>query len=236
MLFDWKQVAFVFSILLYTIEPGGADEVSLKNGDRLTGEFISMQEGKVIFTTSYSGKLTLEWSEIVNLTTNSPVHVILPDGSILKGISVPADEGEMQLKTEKIEKPIFLDLADVKAIYVKPAPPVKFTVRVNLGINVSKGNTDSETYHFDGEAVARTKKNRYTVGGVFNSEYTDKDKTVDNSLGYMKYDHFLTKKLYLNTNASFKKHRFKDLNLRTTIGLSLGYQFLKPHSQTYPLN
>jgi putative salt-induced outer membrane protein YdiY len=43
----------------------------------------------------------------------------------------------------------------------------------------------------------------------------------------MKYDHFLTKKLYLNTSASFEKDRFKDLNLRTTIGLSLGYQFFE---------
>jgi hypothetical protein len=88
---------------------------------------------------------------------------MLPDGTLLKGISDPADKGEMQLKTEKIEKPVLLDLADVKTIYIKPAPTVRFNVRVNAGINVSKGNTDSETYHFDGEAVARTQKNRYTL-------------------------------------------------------------------------
>ena len=227
MSFDWRHITIVFSILLIAIEPVFADDVYLKNGDHLTGEFISMQEGNLIFSTSYAGKLTLQWPEIVNLTTDTPVHVVLPDGNLLKGISLPADKGEMQLKTEKIEKPIFLDLADVKAIYIKPAPAVKFNVRVNAGVNISKGNTESETYHFDGEAVARTKKNRYTAGGVFNTEYADKDKTADNSLGYMKYDHFLTKKLYLNTSASFEKDRFKDLNLRTTIGLSLGYQFFE---------
>jgi putative salt-induced outer membrane protein YdiY len=225
--FDRKHVVIVFSIILFAIEPVLADEVYLKNGDRLTGTFISMQDGKLIFSTPYADKITVKWPEIVNLVTDTPVNVMLPDGSILKGISIPADGGEMQVKTEKIEKPIYLNLADVKAIYVKPAPAVKFNVRVNAGINVSKGNTDSETYHFDGEAVARTKKNRYTVGGVFNTEYTDKEKTADNSLGYMKYDHFLTKKLYLNTSASFEKDRFKDLNLRTTIGLSLGYQFFE---------
>ena len=224
---DRKQVAIVFSIILFAIEPVFADDVSLKNGDRLTGQFISMQEGRLIFNTTYAGKLTIQWSEIVNLTTDTPVHVMLPDGSSRMGILAPADKDQLQLITEKNEKPILLDLAEVKAIYVKPAPAVKFNVRVNVGITVNKGNTDSETYHFDGEAAARTPKNRYTVGGVFNAEYTDKDKTADNLLGYMKYDHFLTKKLYLNTNASFEKDRFKDLDRRTTIGLGLGYQFFE---------
>ncbi len=227
MSFDWKQFAIVFSILLLAIEPVLADQVNLKNGDRLTGKFISMQEGKLIFDTSYAGKITIQWSEVINIITDTPVNVMLPDGSLLKGILTPVEKGKMQLQTEKIEEAVYLDLTNITSIYIKAPPAVKFNVRVNVGINVSKGNTDTETYHFDGEAVARTKKNRYTVGGAFNAEYTDKDKTADNSLGYMKYDHFLTKKLYLNTNASFEKDRFKDLNLRTTIGLGLGYQFFE---------
>jgi hypothetical protein len=55
MRFDWGHITIVFSILLFAIEPGFADEVYLKNGDRLTGEFKSMQEGKLIFTTFYAG-------------------------------------------------------------------------------------------------------------------------------------------------------------------------------------
>ena len=227
MKFDWQHVPIAFSILLLAIGPALADEVNLKNGDRLTGKFISMQEGKLIFDTPYAGKLTIQWSEIVNLTTDTPVNVMLPDGSLLKGISTPAEKGKMQLQTEKIEEAVYLDLADVKSIYVKAPPAVRFNVRVNIGINVSKGNTNTETYHFDGEAVARSKKNRYTVGGAFNLEYADNAETADNFLGYMKYDHFLTKKWYFNTNASFERDKFKDLNLRTTIGLGLGYQIFE---------
>ena len=107
MSFDWKQFAIVFSILLLAIEPVFADEVNLKNGDRLTGKFISMQEGKLIFDTSYAGKITIPWSEIVNLTTDTPVNVMLPDGSLLRGIIASVDKGKIQLKTENIEKPIF---------------------------------------------------------------------------------------------------------------------------------
>lgn len=131
----------------------------------------------------------------------------------------------MKLETEHIQETVSIEMTDVKSIYVKPAPAVKLDIRANVGINIAKGNTDTEMYHFDGEAVARTEKNRYTAGGQFNREYADGDQIANNYLGYMKYDHFLTQKWYFNTTASFERDTFKDLNLRTTIGAGVGYQF-----------
>jgi putative salt-induced outer membrane protein YdiY len=202
-----------------------ADEVRLKNGDRLTGQVVSMEAGTLVLKTAYAGKIAINWTDILSLTTDGIINVVLSDGTSIKGISVPVTEGKIRLETERIEQAVSIDLANVKSMYIKPPPTVKLSVRANLGISVAKGNTDTETYHFDGVAVARTAKNRFTAGGEFNLEYADDDKTAENFLGYMKYDHFLTKKLYLNTNSSFERNTFKDLNLRTTVGAGVGYQF-----------
>lgn len=90
-----------------------------------------------------------------------------------------------------------------------------------------KANTDTESYHLDGELVARTRKNRYTLGAEFNLTRDKGEETVNNALGYTKYDHFLAKKWYLYSNAIFTKDKFQDLYLRTFLGLGLGYQFLE---------
>jgi putative salt-induced outer membrane protein YdiY len=202
-----------------------ADEVRLKNGDRLSGRVLSMQAGKLALKTSYAGEINIHWAEIINITTDESIHVVLIDGSSVKGISVSSVENKIKLESEHIQETVSIEMVNVKSIYVKPAPAVKLDIRANLGINVAKGNTNTEMYHFDGEAVARSSKNRYTVGGQFNREYADGDQTADNFLGYMKYDHFLKQKWYLNTTASVEKDTFKDLNLRTTISAGAGYQF-----------
>ena len=38
-----------------------ADEVRLKNGDKLTGQVVRMVENKLIFKTTYAGEITIAW-------------------------------------------------------------------------------------------------------------------------------------------------------------------------------
>ena len=52
-------------------------------------------------------------------------------------------------------------------------------------------------------------------------------RTVDRSLGYIKYDHFLTEKWYAFGKSSAERDEFKDLNLRTDVGAGPGYQVFK---------
>ena len=75
-----------------------ADEVFLKNGDRITGQVISMEKGKLIFEAFYAGKIHIDWAEVSELKTDAPITVILSDGTSLQGIPTPADEGEIKLK------------------------------------------------------------------------------------------------------------------------------------------
>jgi putative salt-induced outer membrane protein YdiY len=43
----------------------------------------------------------------------------------------------------------------------------------------------------------------------------------------MKYDHFFTKKWYGYANTTAEQDEFKDLDLRYTLGIGSGYQFLE---------
>ena len=88
------------------------------------------------------------------------------------------------------------------------------------------GNTDNQDYL---RAMASLSlalaMNRFTMGGNYQRSEDDNVKTADNALGYIKYDHFLTKKWYLYANATGQQDEFQDLNLRATLGVGAGYQF-----------
>jgi putative salt-induced outer membrane protein YdiY len=217
-------------LFFFTFLPGitAADEVHLKNGDRLTGEVKSLEEDGLVLLTSYAGEITIKWSEVAALRTDKPIKVVLTDESVVEGISQQGEEEEMNLLTEKIEGGVSFSLADVKSINPKPPEPaLKISARANVGIDVKKGNTDTETYHFDGSFVARTDKNRYRAAFEMDNEKSSGVDTADNWLGTINYDHFLSDKWFLYGNASFESDQFKDLNLRSVLGVGSGYQFIE---------
>ena len=223
-----KILVTLFMIQLVHVNGARGDEIRLKNGDRISGKVIRMEEGKLIFTTSYAGELSILWDTISNLITDDPVNVVLSNDSSLKGFTKPSEDGVMKLKMDKIIGTASFGLAEVKSINPKTKaeePPVKIKGRVNIGGVKKRGNTDRENYHFDVEVVARTEINRYTIGGEFNRTEDEGEKTDDNVLGYIKYDHFLNHKWYFSNNAVFENDEFKDLRWRTALSAGFGYQF-----------
>lgn len=225
----WNRLPIVIPLLFIILWPGKAvaDELLLKNGDRITGTVVTMKDSVLLFKTSYAGDISIKWEEIESLTSDSPINIILSDQTSAHGMVTPSEEGKLRLDAEQVLEPLTFDLAQVEQINPPEKPTVILSPRVNLGATVAKGNTDTKTYHSDAQLIARTEKNRYTVGGEYNREEDDDTKTADNALGYLKYDHFLTEKWYFTNNATFENDEFKDLNLKTTVGVGLGYQFFE---------
>ena len=204
-----------------------ADEVRLKNGDRLTGQVIRMEAGKLILKTIYAGEISIVWQEVIGVKTDGSVNVVLNDETILEGTTLSIEDGKMKLDTVNLESPVSFSLADVKAINPLPVKPVKISTRVNASVTNERGNTKSDNYYFDGEFVARTEKNRYKIGGELSKEESDGTTTSQNWLAHGNYSHFLSKKWYLYADTLFEHDEFKDLDLRSTLGAGAGYQIFE---------
>lgn len=202
-----------------------ADEVWLKNGSRIKGVVVTTEEEKLIFKTTFAGDMAITWAEITNLSTDAPIKVLFIDGTTAQGVVFSGEAGKISMKSEQIETPMTFNLAQVKG--VNPPPAVTFKGRVNIGVNITQGNTDSKTYYGDAKIIAKSEVNRFTLGGRYNYAEDDDHKTEDNQTGYIQYDHFLTDKWYFLANAAGTKDDFKDLNLRSSAGLGMGYQFIE---------
>jgi len=204
-----------------------ADEIRLINGDKLTGQVVRMEADKLILKTTYAGEIIIIWKEVAAVRTDASVKVVLKDETALEGNTEAVEDGKMKLDTGKLEAPATFSLADVKAINPVPVKTVKISARANASVTNERGNTQSDNFYFDGEFVARTKKNRYKIGGEFTNEKADGVTTSQSWVAYGNYSHFLNEKWYLYADTLSEHDEFKDLNLRSTLGAGAGYQFFE---------
>ena len=204
-----------------------ADEVVLRNGDRITGEVQRIENGKLVLKTPYAGTIKIERKEIATMATDQPVHVVIDEVNRIQAKISAAESGLVTLADGDwmATEPIALDR--LTGLTREPEPAVKVTGRINVGSSTTSGNTNTDKLHVDAEAVARTVKNRFTIGGVVNRTKDNNIETESNSRAYLKYDHFLTRKWYAYSNADMERDKFKDIKLRTTLGVGTGYQFLE---------
>ena len=73
-------LAIIFSILLISTGTSFADEVTLENGDKLTGTIVKVEGRKLVFKTDYTGPMEIPLEKIKNIATDKPSEVHLITG------------------------------------------------------------------------------------------------------------------------------------------------------------
>lgn len=220
-----KAIAWCCALTVLSVGAAGADEVILRNGDRISGEVVRLEGGKLLIKTTYAGNLRIDWSQIATLSTDQPVYIAIDDASRVKAAFGQSDPGAATLTGSDWLETGPMALERITGMTRKPEPPVKVTGRVNIGVSSTSGNTDTRKIHADSEMIARTVKNRFTLGGAINRTEDQNVETESNWIAYLKYDHFITKRWYAYSNADMESDKFKDIGLRTTVGVGTGYQF-----------
>lgn len=214
------------AIFLTSAFPGMSSEITLTNGDRISGIIVNKDGEKIIIKTAYAGNIAIDWGDVNSFASDAKMQIVLADGTSINGNAIQSQPGSITIKSGQILETAPIALNQITAIN----PPavdgkaVKFSGHANAGLSMTEGNTDTQKVHIDVEAVARTSENRYTIGGAHNKAETDGVESEDNLTGYMKYDHFFTPKWYSYSNALFTKDQYRDLNLMTAIGIGAGYQ------------
>lgn len=194
-----------------------ADEVRLKNGDRITGTVVTLSKGTLTFDTGH-GKIDLPWADVTSVTVTEPV-IVTATGQPEQTFAIAmTPDGRIAVAPGTT-----LALTDVVGIR-RPQRPLTITGGANAGFLSTGGNTDVNSLRLDGEIVARAANNRYTGSGIVNHASDSGRETARNSTFAGRYDRFLSEQLYLNGSAIFTNDTFRDLDLRTAIGLGVGYQ------------
>ena len=102
-----------------------ADEVFMKNGDRLSGKIVSKIGDKLVLETAYAGKIKIQWDSVSRLTTDKPVRITLDDKTELKGMLLVSDDTDIRVITDVDAGPKFIPLHRIAAINPPQLPSFK---------------------------------------------------------------------------------------------------------------
>ena len=231
-----KSPAAVLSMFAVLCALGGrvamADEIVLANGDRLTGKIVRKESDTLVFSTAYAGNLNIRWADIRRITAEAPMALYFADGSKLTGTLRSEEDGSVLVGSG--ETPASAPIPIEKLRFINPSALIsgegaKVSGHINAGLSSTSGNTQANKFFLDTEGVVRTRDNRYTLGARGAHTRDHGAETESSWLAYAKADRFFagSKKWYGYANGDFENDRFKDIRLRSTLGLGSGYQFFE---------
>ena len=226
----WQWALFIVSLWLST--PAWPDEVHLMNGDRLTGTIVKMEEGVLTLQTDYANELKIEWGKVQYLSSNSPLKILVPGeyrdpirtffygSQALDGVKELGPEGP-------------IPLTDISAINLEP---VRLTGTVTIGGNSTSGNSSTKAFNGATRLTLSANHQRLLIEGKYNYGQAGDQVTARNSLASLKHNYFVSKKVFIESFGMLEKDTLQNLQLRSTIGSGLGYQFIDTPRTTLSLS
>jgi small nuclear ribonucleoprotein (snRNP)-like protein len=216
-----------------------ADEVVMKNGDRVTGTIIK-QDGKTITVrTDNFGMVTAPWDKVASLKSDQPVNVVLKDGKTVVG-TVALSEGTVGITTKDTK----MDVSPGEVSAIRDAGEQKAYERLlspgllqlwsgggSVGWAGTNGNAKTLTFTtaFNAARVTTTDKisldfNVIKASALINGQNASTAQAVRGGIGY---DHNVSPRLFVNVFNDYEHDRFQNLDLRFVIGGGFGLHAVK---------
>ncbi|MCW5943947.1 MAG: DUF481 domain-containing protein [Fimbriimonadaceae bacterium] len=216
-------------VLFALASVASADEVRLKNGDRLTGNVVTLAGGQLTFASVLAGRVTLKMADVESLTTDAEVRLASAT-LVLQGRLILV-EGKPALRQASGSVHPF-EWADVEGLNLEP-PRYRWEGNLASGLNVTQSARDSQVLSVSAEFGRKTPRERKLLsanyaygrqtpqgGGAFQT-------TQDNWKLGAQYDHLLRQGFFLYANSRLEGDRVNDLRLRTILGSGGGYTWVE---------
>lgn len=220
---------FAFSSALF------ADQVTLKNGDRLTGTVVKSDGKTLVIHTDAAGDVELKFDAIQDIKTDANLHVSLKGGKTAVGpVTTTDDKIEIATKNSgTVEAPkgdITLIRNDAEqTAYDKSLHPGLthgWNGGANVGFSVARGNSETENLALAFNAVHPTLNDKITLyaTSINTTNNLASPSTVANlNTGGFRYDRNITPKLFWFGAGDFMSNALQFLDLRQVYTGGLGF-------------
>jgi putative salt-induced outer membrane protein len=224
-----------------------ADQITLKNGDHLTGKIVKSDGKTLLLKTEFAGDVTVQFSAITAITTDKELHISTSDKKTVVG-PVSGSDGKLEVATKSgpVEVPasnVALIRSDEEEVaYQKSLHPGLlhgWNGGANVGFSLARGNSQTSNLALALNAVHPTLNDKTTI--YLSSIYTNNDLATPTEVanlvqGGIRYDHNLTPGLFAFVSADFISNALQYLDLRQLYAGGLGWHAIKSDNTTLDLS
>lgn len=238
-----RRSVLSLAVLLSIGSAALADQVTLKNGDRLTGTIISGDSKTLVLKSEFAGEVTIQWDAITGIDSSENLNLTLKDGKRLSGKIVTRDgrfevtgaaggadaakdtvvavrsDAEQKAYDTQAEK-----LAHPKLTYF-------WSGLFDTGLALTRGNSATASYTLAAKGIRETPRDKLTLYSTYiyaNDDTSPPKRTTANSLRTgARFDYNLSPRTFVFALADFETNELQNLDLRSAFGGGFGYHVIK---------
>jgi putative salt-induced outer membrane protein YdiY len=230
---------FMLTAIVGLVTSSFADQITLKNGDRLTGTVVKSDGKTLVLHTDAAGDVEFKFDAIQDIKTDEELHVSLKNGKTAVG-PVTTSDGKIEVATksggtvEAAKDDVILIRNDAEQeTYDKLQHPGLlhgWNGGANVGFSVARGNSETENLALAINAVHPTINDKITlyVSSINTQNNLATPSTVANLVtGGIRYDYNLNPRLFVFGAADFMSNALQFLDLRQVYSGGFGYHAIK---------
>jgi hypothetical protein len=245
-----KKIVVSLLLLLIAI-PAFADQIVLKNGDRITGSITKSDGKQLVIKTDYAGDVTVKFDAIQSLTSTGDLNVTTGGKTIVGPVTTSGGDVVVTTKTGgPVEAPItsvtILRSPAEQAAYEKTLHPgllEGWAGGANLGFALTAGNSETKNLNigFNGmrtglhDKLILTETSIYATTSKLALEPIPTQTTANSNSGGIRYDHDFAPRVFGFGSADFFNNSLQNLDLRYILGGGIGYHAIKTPNTTLDL-
>jgi putative salt-induced outer membrane protein len=247
-----RQTVLMSGFLCLCAVTAEADQLTLKNGDRLTGTIVKSDAKILLLKTDFAGDINLQWDAVTSIVSSQSLHLALKDGQTIVG-TVTTTDGKFEVATKETgpvaaTKDAVVSVrndAEQKAYDDQidrlrhPHLTDFWSGLLDTGLSLTRGNSESVTYSLSGKAARVTDRDKisvYTTAVYANSTVNGLNSTTAHAIrGGVRGDLNVSEHLFVFGFTDFEYDQFQDLDLRNVVGGGLGYHVINTKATTFDL-
>ena len=209
-----------------------ADQIVLKNGDRLTGTIVKSDGKTLVIHTDTADDVTIKYEDIQEIKSDQVLHVGLKGGKTAVG-PVTTSDGKLEIATKTsgtVEAPKE-DVTEMRSEeayqkFVHPGLMNGWDGGIDVGFSIARGNARTENLALAFNATHPTLNDKITL--YASSIDTKNDLATPSDVaslqqGGIRYDRNLNPRLFAFVGADFMANALQFLDLREVYGGGLGF-------------
>ena len=217
------------------------DQITLKNGDHLSGKIVKSDGKTLVLHTDFAGDVTIDFKAVTQITSDKELRVGTSDKKTLIG-PITTTDGNIEVAT-KTQGRVDVPLGNIAVIgdqaeYEKLEHPGwlrGWNGGVNLGFSLARGNSETSNLALAINAIHPTLNDKTTI--YLSSIDTKNDLATPSTVANLvtaglRYDHNLNPRTFAFVGADFMSNALQDLDLRGAYGGGLGYHAIQSDSTT----